>query len=497
MNLANLVSIFRIIILPIIIYFLGQETAVSSLYAFLFLSLAVVSTVADDILVRKRKEAAQGTAGGVAKVGSFLDPFADKILIIGLLFLYLLNGSFWLIPFLIFVLRDIIVAIVRWLASQDDVQIYEETYRKIMTYFYFGLLYSLLLYDLFLYLGYFHWLAFADWGIMLFTLISIILSIFSMLHHFVVYGDGLRRRRLLGKIVKKEKLIILANRLSGGYYDRYRRRLLRLFARRRKAKVHYLPKQEEMFKGIMDKVKPFSHIILAGGDGTFDGALNYLPLQKKILGFFPLGSGNAYYSYFYKGKRFEYLRSRFPFRETDIDILELAWDGGKRETTFLSLGLDAEVARLRKRKGERKGLAGYIMASFRVLKLPKSGYELACRIDGRKHLLKNCLNLTLGKVPYYGFAIRSLVGEVPPEDGNVYGLAAINTHHSYLNKAARFWGFLLTLFNFEKAPLLSLKGKSFVISSEEEFPLQAGGEFLGYTKNLEVRVKRKQKVLVI
>ncbi len=488
LNLANLVSLFRVALLPIIVYLILQETTVSSLYAFFFLTLALISTIADDFLARQRKLQ--------TKVGSFLDPFADKLLIIGLLFVFLLRGSFWIIPLVIFVLRDIIVMVVRWLASQDDIQINEEKYHRLMTFFHFGLLYTLILQDFFLYQGQFSFHAFAYLGILFFTLVSAILALFSMSHHFLVYGKGLSSRKLMGKMLRREKMVIFANRRAGGYYDHYRRHLLKVFARRRKARISYLPDRKEMFEGAAGKAKNFPQIIIAGGDGSFEGALNYPPFHQRVLGFFPLGSGNALYSYFYKGKRFEYLRSRFGFRETGLDVLELAWAQGKTATTFLSLGLDAEVARLRKSKG--KGFAGYLAASLRVVAaVPKSGYDLSCRINGRKHQLKNCVNLTLGKVPYHGFAIRSQLGRVKPDDGNIYGLATVNTHHSYLNKAVRFWGFLLTLFNLEKAPLLPLKGKRFVISSQEEFPLQAGGEFLGYTKWISLEVKRQQKVLVI
>ncbi|MBT6774440.1 hypothetical protein HOA91_03650, partial [Candidatus Woesearchaeota archaeon] len=87
--------------------------------------------------------------------------------------------------------------------------------------------------------------------------------------------------------------------------------------------------------------------------------------------------------------------------------------------------------------------------------------------------------------------------EIKSDDGQVYGLAAINTHSIIFNKAARLWGLILSIFNLEKHPLLKLKGKRFEIKSDVPFPIQAGGEFLGYTEWVKVRVIRKQKVLVI
>ena len=136
-------------------------------------------------------------------------------------------------------------------------------------------------------------------------------------------------------LLEKEDLMILANKRARGYKDKYRRRLLKVFAKRRKASVIHLPPKKKMFEDLGNKIKENQQIIIAGGDGSFEGALNYKPFNDKLLGFFPMGAGNAFYSYFYKGKRFEYLRSRFNFREMKLDVLELEWEKGKKQTLFL------------------------------------------------------------------------------------------------------------------------------------------------------------------
>jgi len=86
---------------------------------------------------------------------------------------------------------------------------------------------------------------------------------------------------------------------------------------------------------------------------------------------------------------------------------------------------------------------------------------------------------------------------VEPNDGKVYGLACINTHSAFFNKSVRIWGLLLAMLNMGRSPLLPFRGKKIVLESEVPFPLQAGGEFLGYTHKLKIKVKRKQKVLMI
>ena len=80
MNIANLIALFRIAVLPVIAYLIYQETATALLWAVILLILAIISDMVDGYVARKRNE--------VTKIGSFLDPFADKILAVGLLFVF-------------------------------------------------------------------------------------------------------------------------------------------------------------------------------------------------------------------------------------------------------------------------------------------------------------------------------------------------------------------------------------------------------------------------
>lgn len=487
MSLANIITLFRVATVPIILYLLFQESATASIIAIILLMLAVLSDTLDGYFARKRKEA--------TRRGSFLDPFADKILIYGLLLAFFLQGLFWLWIIFLFLCRDGIVIIIRWIATRDDVHIPEEKYKKVMSISLFGILFSLMFYHIFSYQYYLSGMQ-ITWVIsMIFTLLSIFLAFISILKHILKYARGVYNRRKSGKAIPPGKIIILANRKSSGYNDGYRRRLLRVFAKRRKALLHYLPHTTNMYSGISAVVKNTGHIIIAGGDGSFESALNYIPFQQKSVGFFPLGSGNAFYSYFYKGKRFEYLRSRFPFREMELDILEITFNQRKIQTTFLSIGYDAEVIHYRPQG--KLGLFWYMISSLQVAFKVKAQYALKCMADRKKYVFPHCVNLTLAKVPYHGFALRSIVGDVKPDDGKTYGAALVNTHAAVWNKAVRGMGLVMAAMNLNRPPIVSLKGEIITVSSEQPFPVQAGGEFLGYTPELKVRVARKQKVLVI
>ena len=421
---------------------------------------------------------------------SFLHPFSDKIVVLTLLFVFVLQGHFSALFFSIFLLRDIIVSYVRIIASRDDVVIRGELYGRTITVLQFMLVVMILAKATFLPLQ-----KSLDLVVHLFTLGALILGIVSLAHYGYVYVRGLRTRRQLGKVIEKEPMAILANKKSGGYTDKYRRYLLKVFARRRNAPIYYLS-GKNIFSNLGKKIGQTKHVIIAGGDGTFEAALNNKHLQEKNLGFFPLGAGNAFYSYFYKGKRFEYLRSRFKFHEVPLDVLEVEWEGGKRNTLFLSLGVDGEVVHAITQK-ERHSFSDYTSAGVKVAFGKPLRYDLVCSVDGKKYHWDNCINLILGKVPYIGFGMRSLLGNMTEDDGFILGMACVNTHSPFFNKALRVWAIFLTQLGLAKAPLVSLKGKEFTVESKEPFPLQAGGEFLGYTKWIKVTVKRKQKVLMI
>ncbi|MEW5896624.1 MAG: CDP-alcohol phosphatidyltransferase family protein [Nanoarchaeota archaeon] len=483
MNITNFIALFHIAIIPFIIYFIYKESLLFSFLAILLLFISVLIDFFEKLFIKKKA------------VESFFHPFSDKIVVLTLLFVFVLRNSFPAVIFAIFLLRDIIIGYIRMVAARDDVVIRGEMYGKVITSFQFVVVFTLLIKDFLFYDNLIDLIFLANTMVFLFTLIALILAIVSIIHYSLVYGKGLHNRIKLGKEIKREKIIILANEKAGGYRDAYRRHLLRRFALRRNAPVFYLS-GKDIFAGMDKKVKSAEQFIIAGGDGTFEGALNYKPLQKKSLGFFPLGAGNSFYSSFYKGKRFEYLRSRFPFREILLDVLQLEWENGKIQTLFIGIGVDAEVTRVNQKK-ENHTLFGYIEACFKIARGPRIKYDLECTVDSRKYHWDNCVNLIIGKVPYIGYGIRSLLGTMKDDDGNILGMALVNTHSPAFNKALRLWALVLTQMGLAKSPLLPLKGKEFLVRSEQPFPIQAGGEFLGYSKWCRIKVVRKQKVLMI
>ncbi|MBI2145943.1 CDP-alcohol phosphatidyltransferase family protein [Candidatus Woesearchaeota archaeon] len=309
MNLANIITLTRIAFLPLLILLILQETATASAWAMVLLGVAIITDIVDGYVARKRAE--------TTRIGSFLDPFADKILVMGLLLLFVLQGKFWKVPFVFFIVRDVSVGIVRWLASQDDILIPEESYRKSMVYLQYAILFSLLLEDFFWYSSLFDQALMSAVALFVLTAAVLVLAAASILYHALHYGKGAHKHWQERKKVEAGTMVILANPQSSAYNDRYRRHLLRLFAKRRGAEVHYLPAAPNMYRSVEKNIAPTDNLIIAGGDGSFESALNYRPFWNKKLGFFPLGAGNAY-------KCFELS----PFLEQKIRVFSLR--GGER-----------------------------------------------------------------------------------------------------------------------------------------------------------------------
>ncbi len=491
MKITNFIAFLHLILLTLMVYGMYLDTVFGTTLTFVLLLVFTLIDVLARITIHKKD-----------RIHSFFHPFSDKLVILVLLLVFTLRGFFPFSLLALFVIRDIIVGYIRLRASRDYVVLKGDIYGKVITLSQFIVVFVLVLKTYRFYAGTHNilWVHFDQIALFFFTLLAALLAIVSIFYYVIAYTKGYRSRIEVGKKIEKEKIVILANRKSGGYKEKYRRKLLQKFARRRNAKVIYLPKKGDIFAGIKEKIKDADQVIIAGGDGSFEGALNQPVLQQKPLGFFPLGAGNAFYSYFYKGKKFEYLRSRFQFKEIPLDIMEIEWQAAnqtkKTQTLFASIGIDAEV--IKHSEGmKHHNFADYWNAGSTVAFGKSIDFDISLQIDDKKHEYGNCSNLIISKIPYIGYGLRSLLEEVKTNNNMIYGLATVNTHSSFWNKALRLWTMLLSQLGIEAAPLISLHGKKWIIESQTPFALQAGGEFLGYTNWVKVSIIRKQNVLMI
>lgn len=127
MTLANRITIFRILLIPVFMAFLLADTPLTSLIGALIFIIAACSDILDGYLARKQEE--------VTILGKFLDPLADKLLItaalISLVALNLLNP--WIV--LIIISREIAVTCLRLILASEGIVLAASNLGKIKTVF--------------------------------------------------------------------------------------------------------------------------------------------------------------------------------------------------------------------------------------------------------------------------------------------------------------------------------------------------------------------------
>jgi len=287
--------------------------------------------------------------------------------------------------------------------------------------------------------------------------------------------------------------VVFVNKRARGYYSPIRRYILRCFIKKRGIPAIHISSIAEITKS--KEAKKAKCIFIASGDGFFDGVLSHSFFNNKTIGFFPMGAGNAVFPFLYKMKTFFSLCSNFKYYETKVDVLKLKYGNKEMETTWLSIGLDAEFIRLHPPRS-KNGLVDYSKAVLSSMHSAKSRFEFKVKSGKKKFHWKNGVSITLGKFPFYGFGVRSLPYNININDGYVYGLVCKSLTKNPFSKALRVVAFAHTMAGVYHPSLKSLKAKQITIESSVPLPIQVAGDFLGYSKKISVEVKRKQKLLI-
>ena len=106
LNIPNSLTLFRILVIPIMIYlFLSGDTA-NRMFASLIFLIAIITDYLDGVVARSMNQQ--------TKFGEFLDPVADKLLVIIILLLLLTenNETEFILPSIIIVIREFISIII-------------------------------------------------------------------------------------------------------------------------------------------------------------------------------------------------------------------------------------------------------------------------------------------------------------------------------------------------------------------------------------------------
>ncbi len=105
LNPANMLTMLRIALVPLYIWFFSMQRWDAIFIALLVFIIAALTDMFDGKIARRRAE--------ITRLGKFMDPLADKLLIIGALAQFWIVGlvNFWLVS--VIIIRDVWITIIR------------------------------------------------------------------------------------------------------------------------------------------------------------------------------------------------------------------------------------------------------------------------------------------------------------------------------------------------------------------------------------------------
>ena len=127
-NLPNILTALRVVSVPFFIYFILSPNPVYRIAAFVLFALASITDLIDGYLARKWNQETE--------LGKFLDPLADKALVLGafITFLFLSDQvQVWMV--LCIIGRDMLITALRYLAIHRGKSLRTSMFGKIKTTF--------------------------------------------------------------------------------------------------------------------------------------------------------------------------------------------------------------------------------------------------------------------------------------------------------------------------------------------------------------------------
>jgi CDP-diacylglycerol---glycerol-3-phosphate 3-phosphatidyltransferase len=108
---ANGVTVARLLISPVFFAMVGDRGSWPALAVWVALCL---SDWIDGALARRM---------GVTRSGAFLDPLADKVLVLGAMFALVAHQRFWIVPVAIIAVREVLISLYRSVAGRRGITV--------------------------------------------------------------------------------------------------------------------------------------------------------------------------------------------------------------------------------------------------------------------------------------------------------------------------------------------------------------------------------------
>ena len=114
-NLPNMLTMARVVMIPIVLWLMWQQTPHTNFWATIIYSLAAVTDFVDGYLARKM--------GLTSVLGNFLDPLADKLIVLATLVMMVELGHVPSWPVIIIAGRELSITALRTIAISEGVVI--------------------------------------------------------------------------------------------------------------------------------------------------------------------------------------------------------------------------------------------------------------------------------------------------------------------------------------------------------------------------------------
>jgi len=178
-HIPNLLSLSRVLLTPVFLYFLlFSDHGHAKLISAIIFTIASITDAFDGKIARKY--------GYETRIGVFLDPLADKFLVLSAFFSFVFLGDIELIMVILISFRDIFVTILRMIMEAKGVTMITSKAGKLKTLLQIGTINVIFLYILLKFYKYSNYLEIFDKYqiIYLLMLITTIVTVYTGLHYF-------------------------------------------------------------------------------------------------------------------------------------------------------------------------------------------------------------------------------------------------------------------------------------------------------------------------
>lgn len=119
---ANAITVLRLVLSPALLVLMVREP--TSWATFAFWTVLAFSDGIDGHLARRH---------GTTRSGAFLDPLADKVLVLGALFALVAAGRFWIVPVALIAVREVAISAYRTRLARDGLAVPARMTGKVKT----------------------------------------------------------------------------------------------------------------------------------------------------------------------------------------------------------------------------------------------------------------------------------------------------------------------------------------------------------------------------